>query len=244
MYIDKRSPVPAYYQLRNIILEKIKSGEYSSGNPIPSERELSEKLNISRMTVRQAINQLVAENILYREKGRGTFVSRSKFEQKNIMSFSDLVKKRGLVPNTKVLRFEIVEPPLDVKEMLELDSNDSIYYLKRLRIASDIPVGIEEDFIPERYCPGLDEYDLTTSLYKILEEKYHHTISYVDNVIEAFMPRSEIQKLLHISKDVPVISITGTSYTVSGVKLIYEKSIYRSDEYKYNVRVFNNRETI
>ncbi len=71
MHVDKKSPIPVYYQLKNIVLKKIQNGEFSAGSLIPSERDLGESLNISRMTVRQALNQLVSEGVLYREKGKG-----------------------------------------------------------------------------------------------------------------------------------------------------------------------------
>ncbi len=104
MHIDKKSPIPVYYQLMNIIMEKIKSGEYSVGSLIPSERDLSELLGISRMSVRQALHHLVNEGLLTREKGKGTFVTKMKFEQRNIMSFSEQFRNIGaeiFIPDNK-----------------------------------------------------------------------------------------------------------------------------------------------
>jgi len=241
MYIDKKSPIPAYYQLKNKILEKINSGEYIENSLIPSERELSELLGISRMTVRQALNQLVSQGILCREKGKGTFVAKSKIEQKNIMSFSDTVKKKGMVPTTQVLRLEKEEAPDEIKEILKLKDSEPIYIIKRLRLANNKPVGIEENFIPEKYCPSLDKFDLTGSLYNLLKEEYSHTIYYLENTIEAAKPSKEEKELLDIPSSVPILKISSTVFTTSDLKLLYEKSIYRSDEYKYNIRVYDNR---
>jgi len=241
MYIDKKSPIPAYFQLKNIILGKIESGEYREDNLIPSERELSDLLDISRMTVRQALNQLVQEGVLHREKGKGTFVSKSKIEQRNIMSFSDTVQKKGLVPSTRVLHFSKEEAGEDLKAILELKGNEKIYNIRRLRLANNIPVGIEEDFIPEKYCPNMDKFDLTGSLYRLIKEEYSHTINYVDNIIEAARASKEEKQLLNISPAVPVLNITSVIFTESGLRLLYERSVYRSDEYKYNIRVYGNR---
>lgn len=132
MFIDKRSPIPAYYQLKAIILDKIREGEYRADEIIPSEREFSDSLNISRMTVRQALNQLVAEGVLYREKGKGTFVSKPKFEQRNIMSFSDLVRKKGLNPSTKILNFEKIKPSVEICNALEITGNYLVQYSRWL----------------------------------------------------------------------------------------------------------------
>lgn len=241
MYIDKKSPVPIYYQLKSIILEKISRGEYIEGSIIPSERELVDVLNISRMTVRQAINHLVNEGVLFREKGKGTFVAKTKIEQKNIMSFSDVVSKKGMVPSTKILHFSREEATKDILNLLDLTGNQVVYNIKRLRLADDIPVGIEQSYIPEMYCPGLEKYDLTSSLYKLIGEEYLHVIKYVDNVVEAAKPSKEEKSLLNISLNIPVLNITSVMFTESGIKLQYERSVYRSDEYKYNIRVYRGQ---
>jgi len=241
MYINKKSPIPVYHQLKNIILEKIERGEFGAGELIPSERDLSDTLGISRMTVRQALNQLVNEGVLYREKGKGTYVSKVKFEQRNIMSFSDLVKSKGAAPSTRVLNFAKQQAAHDICDVLELKSGEQIYNIKRLRLADDVPVGIEEVFIPEKYCPALEKYDLTNSLYKLVREEYSYAISFVDNSIEASKPLKEEKGLLKIPSGVPVLRISGIYFVEAGVKLFYEKSVYRSDEYKYNVRVYMNK---
>jgi len=243
MYIDKKSPIPAYYQLKKILLEKIKSGEYAAGSLIPSERELCETLGISRMTVRQALNQLVSEGILYREKGRGTFVSKAKLEQRNLMSFSEMAREKGLEPITKVLHFSMGNIIQDICDVLDLGENETVYHIKRLRLVGSVPVGIEESYIPQKYCPGLDRYDLTTSLYRLMKDEYQHAISYADNVIEAAKATKEEKELLEITESKPVLKIISVNFTESGLKLLYERSVYRSDEYKYSVRVYGNMDT-
>lgn len=241
MQIDKKSPIPVYYQLKNIISKMIADGEYAEGSMIPSERELGDTLGISRMTVRQALNNLVNEGVLYREKGRGTFVAKAKIEQKNIMSFSEMVSGRGMEPSTKILYFRREEAEDEIREILELKENRFIYNVKRLRLADNTPVGIEQVFIPEVRCPGLEKFDLTQSLYRLIREEYRHSISYTDNVIQAAKPTKEEKNLLEISGKTPVLKASSVSFTESDVKLLYEKLVYRSDEYKFNARVFGNR---
>jgi GntR family transcriptional regulator len=242
MYIDKKSPIPVYYQLKNIILSKIKEGEFPEGSLIPSERDLGESLNISRMTVRQALNQLVVEGVLFREKGKGTYVSKSKLVQRNIMSFSDTVRNKGLTPSTIVLSFQKISDRSDIKNILGLQGNENLYNFKRLRLADERPIAIEEVFIPERYCPHLERYDLKSSLYKLLKEEYSLDINYMDNSIEAAKATKEERKLLGLTEAVPVLRITSVSQNDAGMKLFYEKDVYRSDEYNYNVRIYMNRE--
>lgn len=237
MNINKKSPIPVYYQLKNLILEKIKKGEYASGELIPSERELSESLGISRMTVRQALSQLVTEGHLYREKGRGTFVTARKIEQNNIRSFSDLVRERGMQPSTHILSFTKETGLFDIAKELGLPADETMYYIKRLRRADHMPIAIEEAFIPEKFCPGLDTYDLTQSLYRVLEQNYGYKILYVDNSIESTRPDKEQKSLLELPSDVHILKIQGVSYSGEGMPLLYERNVYRADKYAYTVRI-------
>src|SRR5437588_11800459 len=103
--IYRNSPLPRYFQLKEIMRERIRSGEWKPGELIPSERELSEKYGISRMTARQAITELVNEGLFYREQGKGTFVSRHKITQQliRLTGFTEDIKARGQRPSTKVL---------------------------------------------------------------------------------------------------------------------------------------------
>lgn len=242
MQIDKKSPIPVYYQLKSLLLKKIQNGEYAQGSLIPSERELGDSLGISRMTVRQALNQLVNEGLLYREKGRGTFVAQKKLEQRNIMSFSDTVRKKGLTPSTRVIEFRKAKAAFDIQELLELTEQDEIYSIKRVRYANEQPVAIEEVFIPVDICPGLDKHDLTSSLYRLIQDEYSYTIGFIDNTMEAAKPSKEERELLDIPAGTPVLRISGTSYTGDGKKLFYERDVYRSDLYNYSVRIYMGKE--
>jgi GntR family transcriptional regulator len=185
---------------------------------------------------------LVSEGELYREKGKGTFVSKGKIVQRNIMSFSETVRSKGLVPSTIVLHFEKISDRLDIKSLLDIQEDEWLYNIKRLRLASERPFAIEEVFIPERYCPRLETFDLKSSLYRLLKDEYSLTVSYMDNIIEAAKPLKDEKKLLILPDTIPVLRITSTSHDDAGTKLFYERDVYRSDEYNYNARIFLNRE--
>ena len=240
MYIDKSSPIPAYFQLMNSLKQKISEGEFPVGGAIPSERELADTLNISRMTVRQALSQLVQEGVLKREKGRGTFVSAPKIEQDNIMSFSDAVRMRGITPITKLLHLSKDAASAQLCSLLDLKENEMVYHVKRLRIAGETPVGIEQNFIPEKFCPRLEQYDLTASLYNIFKTEYGFSIRHVDHVIEAGKPSKDERELLHVTPSASILKVNCLNFTDGNFKLFYEESIYRSDEYQYKLRVFVN----
>ncbi|MGE5558408.1 MAG: GntR family transcriptional regulator [Bacillota bacterium] len=240
MFIDKKSPIPAYFQLKEIIVEKIRKGEYQQGKSIPSERELSVIFGLSRMTVRQALNQLAHEGILSREKGRGTFVSRLILEQRNLMSFTELARSKGMSPGTRILQKSMVRADKEMTELLDLKSGDTVYRIKRLRLVDGVPVGIEEAFIPTKYCRELEKYDISASLYRIFWEKYGYYITHGDNIIGVVKASPRDKKTLDIAGEVPLLSITSIKYTAAGLKLYYEKSLYRSDLYEYQIRVFSD----
>src|SRR5260370_29349912 len=107
--IYKNSPLPRYYQLKEIMRERVRSGEWKPGDLIPSERELGEKYGISRMTARQALTDLGNEGLFYREQGRGTFVSQRKITQQliHLTRFSDDIRARGQHPGEKVRSSEM-----------------------------------------------------------------------------------------------------------------------------------------
>ena len=111
--IDKTSPLPIYYQLVEWIKGLIERGELKPGDSLPSEREYAERFSISRMTVRQAITELVNGGYLYRQKGVGTFVAEKKIEQQlmGLTSFTEDMKSRGMEPSSKLVGFEIVPAP-------------------------------------------------------------------------------------------------------------------------------------
>lgn len=242
MFIDKNSPIPVYFQIKNYILEKVRAEEWPKDNAIPSERELGEQAKVSRMTVRQAINELVNEGVLYRLKGKGTFIARAKIEQRNIMSFSDMVKSKGITPVTEILAFESQLLCPQVAQEIELDENTRFYRIKRLRKADEVPIGIEEVFIPEEYCGQLEKYDMTGSLYKVLLEEYHYKIERVNLNIEAVMANEEERELLQMSKSMPLLKASGNSITNTGMSLFYEISYYRSDKLSYKVSIFNRQD--
>jgi GntR family transcriptional regulator len=242
MVLDKNSSIPAYSQLKAIINNRIQSGEYAEGGIIPSERELAKHFGISRMTVRQALNEMVAEGVLVREKGIGTFVSKRKIQQKNISSFSETVRAKGMVPSTKVLYFKKETAGDDISAKLDISKNEQVYAVKRLRLANGIPVGLEQVYIPVSFCPDLESHQLEASLYQLINDRYGIRIDYMDNIIEASVTTAEERKLLKINTSTPVLRISGVSYISGGRKFSYEKDIYRGDQYSYIARIFLNRE--
>lgn len=239
--VNKQSPLPIYYQLAEEIKQLIRSGELAPGDLLPSEREYAEKYNISRMTVRQAINNLVTEGLVFRQKGRGTFIADKKFEQNlaGLTSFSEDMKKRGLAPSSKLLRFQLIEPDRATLENLALGANEKVYEIVRIRLANDLPAAVETSYIPRKIAGELQEDDWPDSFYQFIEEKIGLTIAYGDQTIEAVLASGFEISHLNIEQGDPVLLMQRTTYLQDEPKtpLEYVKSAYRADKYKFSMRM-------
>lgn len=237
--IDKNSPLPLYYQLEEHIKQTIQAEELLPGDALPSERELSENFQISRMTVRQAITNLVNKGFLFREKGKGTFVSNQKFEQnlQGLTSFTEDMKARQLVPGNKLLHFEIFPAEQEIKERLSLEEDELIYKIRRLRLANDEPIALETSYLPVKLIPGLTPDILEKSLYTYIEDELNLKIGHATQTVEAAVVNEEDIKHLNIKKGVPVLLIERETVLENGTPLEIVKSSYRADRYKFKIDI-------
>lgn len=233
--LDRNSCVPLYHQIQQLLLDQIRSGAFRLGEPLPATQEIAARLRVSQMTVRQAINSLAELGVIYSKQGKGTFVSGMKLEKdfRQVLSFSEDMKARGSVPRSRVLALEVRAPKPEVAEALHLRTDDKIVFLKRLRLANAVPLGIECSSIPLRLCPDLpDTFDPRGSLYETLSERYGINMVVADEVVEVGLAAPEQARLLRIAKGSPVFLFTRTSYVQSGQPTEYVESVYRGDRYK------------
>jgi GntR family transcriptional regulator len=242
--LDKSSSVPIYTQLEEAIKEKIKDKIYLPGEELPTERELTELFGVSRMTIRQAISNLVHKGILYKIPGKGAFVSKEVIEKKlEIESFSEDMKKRGLIPGSNVIRFEKISPNDEVKEKLKLSEDDKIYFLNRLRLANNEPIAIEYCYLPEKFFPNIIKYNMVNcSLYTIMKEEYNIHFNYMkQNIKAASLSKQDAEMLLGKSKGFGLFS-ERMIYNIEEIPIEYTKTIYHPDRYTFNMVLFNNNQ--
>lgn len=233
--INKNSPVPIYHQLEEYIKQQIENGILIEEAVIPSEREFAERFQISRMTVRQAINNLVSEGYLKRQKGKGTFVSKKKVEQElqGMTSFTEDMLSRGMSPSSTLLSFQII--PANKKTALDLriKESDSVYKIKRIRLADGVPMALETAYIPVELVPGLTEENSNLSLYQYIEEELSLSISEATQEIEASIARSQDAETLEIPIGDPILLIKRISYLQDGLPFELVKSTFRADRYRF-----------
>ncbi|WHX40163.1 GntR family transcriptional regulator [Mesobacillus sp. AQ2] len=233
--IDKNSPIPIYHQLEEYIKSQIESGELKPDEAIPSERVYADLFKISRMTIRQALTNLVNDGYLYRQKGKGTFVNQKKVENRleGMTSFTEDMKERGLTPGSRLVSFEIIPASRKIADMLHLAEHTPVFEIKRVRLADDAPLALETTFLPANLVKGLTEEIINHSLYEYIEEKLSLTIHEATQQIEATIAKEHELPLLEIDRGSPVLLIHRTSYLKDGTPFEYVKSAYRADRYKF-----------
>lgn len=235
--IDKRSPVPIYHQLSEGLRNLIVSGEYSQNDRLPSENELAEMFGIVPMTVRQAMTQLVLEGLIYRERGRGTFVSAHALEHPldYLVSFTEDMRSRNLTPGSRILYFNREVPPREIEEKLSIPTDETVLHIKRVRLANDNPVGYHDCYI-RGVDLTIEDFERNDSLYALLGEK-EVFIAGGNDVLEAREADNELSELLNVHKGAALLHVTRTSYDSTGRPVEVVMAAYRSDLYRYSIHL-------
>lgn len=226
---------PIYKVIENDIKLKINQGELKSGDLVPSENELKDQYNVSRMTVRQALNNLVNDGYLFRHKGKGTFISQRKIEKNihGVRSFTEEMAATGRKVSNKILSFERVEATSDIAEKLFLNKGDEVIHIERVRYGNDIPVLFEQLYIPGNLFKTIVKENLQGSFYKYMEIELGMQISYCIQSIEAISADSKVSIALEVNKNVPTLLIVRNTFLSNGRPFEYVKSYYRADQYKF-----------
>jgi GntR family transcriptional regulator len=235
MRINHRDPRPIFRQISDTLREDIRSGALKSGVPIPSEREYAEKLRISRMTVRAAINELVAEGLLVRKPGRATTVSTGMISKstQGFMSFTEDMQLRGMSATSRLLNCHEETADASVAAQFGLSAGSRIIVLERLRLADEQPMALEHVQLPQRRFAGIQQHDLQTlSLYAVMEREYHAVPRMSDESIEAVSLTAHEAALLGVAQDRPALLARRVTRDAEGHVLEVVKTVYRGDRYR------------
>ncbi len=236
--IDRNSKLPLYHQLYEILRDKIVRREWQPGDRIPSESELIERYQVSRTTVRQVLDMLVNEGLIYRQSGRGTFVAHPTVEQVlvRIISFTEDMLQRGFKPGTQILSAGLIPARQDIAEKLEVEPGEELACLERLRLADGEPMSIEESHLVHRFCPGVLRGDYaSSSLRQALERDYGIRLVRAKQVIRALLAPSGLAGLLSIPSRSALLYIERVSYSDQNIPIEFLRIYYRADRYSlYN----------
>lgn len=236
--LSKNAVVPLYYQLADVLRNRITSGEFNVGQQLPSERDLMSTFTISRNTVRDAIDVLVQEGLVERSHGKGMFVSspQLKLGLSRMTSFTEDMRERNLRPSSQLIKAEVIYPPEAIAHELQLLEGEKVLYLERLRLADDLPMAINLSYFPFSQYPALlDEESYNGSMYQILEEKYQVHIAHAEQTVKAAVATQQQADWLKIAKGDPILVIAGTAYSSDDVPVEYMHQVYRGDRYVFSI---------
>lgn len=222
------------YQIKDKIQKWIYQEKFNYGEMIPSERKLSKKFNVSRTTIRNALNILIDEGLLMNRQGTGTFVCKTRFEEgmNYLISYTQDMINRGLEPSSKVIEIKKQKCDWNVMNKLNLEKDKSIIKIKRLRLANDEPMTIQTSILPYEKFRNIEEFNFeNSSLTKIIEDNYGYKIINAVQKIRARKAKEQESKMLDIPTDSSVLRGERVSYTYNNEPIELLISVYRGDRY-------------
>lgn len=230
---------PLYDQLVEILKEQIDT-ELEPNNKLPSERELSRKYRLSRTTVRLAFQELERIGYIYRQHGKGTFVSNLSSQATNLhesYSFTDSMKVLGKEPKTEILEFAIVDANKYLAENLGIKPEKKVIKIMRLRLADRRPMMLETSYLPFHKFLTLTKENLEEKpLYKIFSEDFNETVKTAEEEFYASIVSEGDAKLLKVQTDAPSLRLLRTAYNVDNEVIEYTISVARADQFRYKIR--------
>ena len=240
--IDRRSPLPLYVQLKDILLQELDEGLYPPGSTLPPEMSLVDQYSLSRATVRQAMKDLEHEGYINRIQGKGTLVIRERSALKRVLSqltsFTEDMKAHGYETTTKILNFDIAPAPFRIAQLLQVPESKPVIHIHRLRIVNKTPVAINTSYVnlPNNITITREDLEGTVSLYTLFELKRIPLVE-SEKTIEAIAASEELAKLLRVPIDNPLLKVEGVLYTLLHQPLEHHVVISRSDMYKYSLNL-------
>jgi GntR family transcriptional regulator len=244
--INKNLPVPYYYQIVQVLRESItdlKEPEVNEKIALPSEPELSRLFSVNRGTIRHALRILEREGLIYREKGKGTFVRRRRVEMdlSYLCSTTEDMRSRGWNPDTEVISVEKVISRPHIRTSLNLNDGEDVWEIFRIRSANDEPISLQRAFLPVHLMPDLIEKDLRGSFYDIWKNFYDIQPQDGEQTIRTRPATEEEASLLKINESAPIFEITRITFDINGTPFEYLISLWRGDRYDFFVRLSSRK---
>ena len=242
--ISIKDSQPLYKQIKDSIINAIDNQAFLPGEKIPSHDDLSKQFSVSRMTVRQAVQELVRENKLYTVIGKGTYVTQKpKIEpsMNTIWGFSDSFSEYAGDEVSQLLSMVIRKSGNEIAQKLNIEPKNRIYKLSRVRVIDHKPVAVEFSHLPYDRFPNLEKFDWKrVSLYATLREKYHIKISHGKQFVEADCADGEIADLLNVQPKSPILMMDRIIISDEGWHIEYAHSYYRADRIRLSIQMFDN----
>ena len=234
------STQPLYTQIKEILRARILDGSYQPHQQMPSESEMMATFNVSRITVRQALNDLQNEGLIFRIHGKGTFVSKPKAFQDlgRLQGFGEAMRQMGYETFARVLSLKTVTPSAQVAEKLQLPKRAKVTELQRVRFLNREPISLDVTYVPTSIGQRLAKEDLAArDVFVILENDYGLALGHAELQIGSTLADEPLAAQLKVEEGSPVLFIERTTHTADGAPVDYEHLYYRGDAFQYKVRV-------
>lgn len=245
IHINKFSPVPMYVQLRDSIRTAIDDGTLKDKDRLPTEDELCDAFHISRPVVRQAYADLLAQGIIVRMKGKGSFVRKQVITRNftsEILNFNGEMERQGKKPSTQVLVVEVIHSEPRIFALLGVNEGDDVLHFKRLRLADGVPVYVEDSYIDLKQFPRLEKMDFAvTSLFSVFETKYQRPVHKTYNLYTAMIVSDTDALLLEVEKRSAVHRVESRTFDASGKLMEVSVASFPGERNTFDVVVKRDR---
>ncbi len=231
--------IPRYRYLANSLRQAIRDGEFDPGDPLPSEHQLCATWNVSRPTVRKAIDLLAEDGLVVRRHGMGTFIARMPIVQPagRVIGFSERMQRLGMTPSNRVLAAEdlaYADVGSDVRRTLSLEPGSRVFRLSRVRLANDDPVVLETIHLPLTRFPALTDRGATEgSIYAFLQETYGVQTAFLRESLEPVIISAHEATLLHTVAGTPAILARIVTFDQHGVPIEHSLSLVHGKRCQY-----------
>jgi GntR family transcriptional regulator len=240
LVVDRRAPEPAHVQIATWLRDGITRGELAPGDRLPGERDLADRLGVSRMTLRQALSELETAGDLVRVAGRagGAFVAEPRVEVDltHLSGLTDQLRRAGRRAGARVLVARRVVPEPDIAAALGLAGRAQAVQVVRVRSANQLPVAVETSWFPARLVPGMLDQTLSGSLYAVLRKRYgHEPVSAVER-LEPMLATHELAAHLAVAPGVPLLRVERVAQDAAGTVVEFARDVFRCDRVDFLVR--------
>ncbi|PSL46889.1 GntR family transcriptional regulator [Salsuginibacillus halophilus] len=237
--IDPNRGPALYLQVKDVLIENIQQGDWEENELIPTEQELIKTFDVSRTTIRQAINILVQEGMLEKRQGHGTVVKPKKLigSLGRLKGFAEEVVEKGKTPRSKLLRAEFKYDLYYEKDALNTGEDEPILLLERIRFADDTPVALERTCWPQEVGEVLMAHDLNEARYYELLEDANILLKNASEKIRAINATIDEADALGIRPGEALLEMTRLSFGMNGAPIEFTKTKYRSDQYHYDIEL-------
>ena len=242
-HVQKATSLPLYEQVKDKLQQKIQQGEYTPLSQLPSEHELSELFQVSRITVRQALHKLSQEGLVFKVHGKGTFVSKPKAYQNitQLQGFAEAMSHTGHQILNEVLSVEFIEAPIKVASKLKVSVRSKVTEIKRVRLLNNEPVSYELTYLPAYLGEKLVENGIdfrSTDIFSALEHELQQPLGYADLNIDAIQADDELAQLLSIDVHTPILRVERLTHDANNHPIDYEYLYFSGESFQYQLRIF------